>query len=155
METSAFITTLRCVAVLNILMLSLAATSFSQESLIIPDRSKIICAPECRVSCAPVVFTPLKYKKCYNLCMTACENEPNSDVAHGCTRNCVNSMKKSMTTTVKPRIYGTQTLILKTLIFLISILIVIWNCCIFLYVYRSYTLLGRLHCFLLPQLLQA
>ena len=95
-------TVLRFVALLSIFVLSLAAAPSPKGSLIDPDTSKLKCAEKCGITCAFEIVRPTKFAMCVARCMTTCEIGPNSDVAYSCTRNCVSSMSKFMTTTAKP-----------------------------------------------------
>lgn len=103
-------TVLRCVALLSMLVLSLAAAPSPQESVVIPDTIRtLICGKKCAISCGLDIVNPLKYVACFGLCMTSCKIGPNSDdVGYGCTRSCVSSMSKVMTTVIaKLSISGT------------------------------------------------
>ena len=100
-------TVMRCVALLSMLVLSLA-TAASPQGSVPAGKSILFCAKECAITCIRSIFDPPAYAACCGLCMTACKIiKPTSDIVYGCTRNCVNSMSKVLTTTAKPSISGT------------------------------------------------
>lgn len=85
----------------------------------------LTCAKKCAISCALDLFKPAKFAACVGLCMTSCkiqdppapadvqatadtDGKPTTSVqstsvdpTHACTRTCVSSMSKVMTTNTK------------------------------------------------------
>lgn len=105
-------TVLRSVVLLGMLVLSIAAPAPvpapHESSIVVPNTSTITCAEKCVISCALNIFSPGKYAACIGLCITACKIQPTSNIAaYACTRSCVTSISKSITTTTKPSVFET------------------------------------------------
>ena len=113
MESTAKIV-LKCVCLLTMFVLSLAAVSAPQGSIVKPDYlTKFeICVGTCGLGCAFLVEEPPMYAACVAACSIAtCPPPPTTleNVGYGCTHGCVSSMSKVMTSaTTKPSINGTQ-----------------------------------------------
>ncbi|KAK9948333.1 hypothetical protein M0R45_003914 [Rubus argutus] len=95
----------------GMLVLSIAAPAPvpapHESSIVVPNTSTITCAEKCVISCALNIFSPGKYAACIGLCITACKIQPTSNIAaYACTRSCVTSISKSITTTTKPSVFG-------------------------------------------------
>nr|XP_011461932.1 PREDICTED: uncharacterized protein LOC105350731 [Fragaria vesca subsp. vesca] len=95
-------TVLRCVGLLSMLVLSVAAAPAPHDSLVFPNSKTKSCAKKCGVSCIPSLEDPPNYVACFGLCMVACRLIPTTytdsgDVAYGCARDCVTSVSKVMT----------------------------------------------------------
>nr|XP_011461936.1 PREDICTED: uncharacterized protein LOC105350734 [Fragaria vesca subsp. vesca] len=91
-------TMLRCVGLLGMLVLSLAAVP--TDSLVFPNSKTSSCAAKCGISCLLSIEVPPEYVGCVGLCMIACRIIPTTnsgDVAYGCAHDCVTSVSKVMT----------------------------------------------------------